>query len=57
MCQATSTRSSSCWKVLDNEKAKGKAKKGWGGLSSSAEDFLHFEQMLLNGGELLGTGC
>lgn len=28
-------------------------KKGWG-LSSSAEDFLHFNQMLLNGGELFG---
>ncbi len=37
--------------------------KGWGatkyisasgGLSSSAEDYLHFEQMLLNGGELFG---
>jgi CubicO group peptidase (beta-lactamase class C family) len=31
-----------------------KSKKGWGGLSSAAEDFLHFEQMLLNGGELFG---
>ena len=29
-------------------------KKGWGGLSSAAEDFLHFNQMLLNGGELFG---
>lgn len=39
--------------------------KGWGkptkyfsasgGLSSSAEDYLHFEQMLLNGGELFGN--
>lgn len=37
--------------------------KGWGptkyfsasgGLSSAAEDYLHFEQMLLNGGELFG---
>ena len=28
-------------------------KKGWG-LSSSAEDFLHFNQMLLNGGRLFG---
>jgi CubicO group peptidase (beta-lactamase class C family) len=37
-----------------NEKAKGKGK-GWGGLSSSAEDFLHFEQMLLNGGVLFGN--
>jgi CubicO group peptidase (beta-lactamase class C family) len=42
----------------DNEKAKGNVKgkaKGWGALSSSAEDFLHFEQMLLNGGELFGN--
>jgi len=30
-----------------------KKKKGWG-LSSTAEDFLHFYQMLLNGGELFG---
>jgi len=30
------------------------SKKGGGGLCSSAEDFLHFEQMLLNGGELFG---
>ena len=30
-----------------------KKKKGWG-LSSTAEDFLHFNQMLLNGGELFG---
>ncbi len=29
-------------------------KKGGGGLMSTAEDFLHFEQMLLNGGELFG---
>jgi CubicO group peptidase (beta-lactamase class C family) len=29
-------------------------KKGGGGLVSTAEDFLHFEQMLLNGGELFG---
>lgn len=38
--------------------------KGWGatkffsasgGLSSAAEDYLHFEQMLLNGGELFGN--
>ena len=29
-------------------------KKGGGGLVSAAEDFLHFEQMLLNGGELFG---
>lgn len=28
--------------------------KGGGGLLSTAEDFLHFEQMLLNGGELFG---
>ena len=28
--------------------------KGGGGLISAAEDFLHFEQMLLNGGELFG---
>jgi CubicO group peptidase (beta-lactamase class C family) len=28
--------------------------KGGGGLISTAEDFLHFEQMLLNGGELFG---
>jgi CubicO group peptidase (beta-lactamase class C family) len=28
-------------------------KKGWG-LSSTAEDYLHFNQMLLNGGELFG---
>lgn len=26
-----------------------------GGLTSSAEDYLHFEQMLLNGGELFGN--
>ena len=33
------------------------AKKGKGGmgLSSTAEDFLHFQQMLLNGGELFGN--
>gem|GEM_PF-22091 len=30
------------------------SKKGGGGLCSTAEDFLHFEQMLLNGGELFG---
>jgi CubicO group peptidase (beta-lactamase class C family) len=30
------------------------SKKGGGGLVSAAEDFLHFEQMLLNGGELFG---
>ena len=30
------------------------SKKGGGGLCSAAEDFLHFEQMLLNGGELFG---
>jgi CubicO group peptidase (beta-lactamase class C family) len=29
--------------------------KGGGGLVSTAEDFLHFEQMLLNGGELFGN--
>jgi CubicO group peptidase (beta-lactamase class C family) len=29
-------------------------KKGGGGLVSTVEDFLHFEQMLLNGGELFG---
>lgn len=29
-------------------------KKGGGGLVSTAEDFLHFEQMLLNGGKLFG---
>ena len=29
-------------------------KKGGSGLMSTAEDFLHFEQMLLNGGELFG---
>jgi CubicO group peptidase (beta-lactamase class C family) len=29
-------------------------KKGGGGLVSTAEDFLHFEQMLLNKGELFG---
>ena len=28
--------------------------KGGGGLVSTVEDFLHFEQMLLNGGELFG---
>lgn len=28
--------------------------KGGGRLISAAEDFLHFEQMLLNGGELFG---
>ena len=28
--------------------------KGGGGLVSAAEDFLHFQQMLLNGGELFG---
>ena len=47
--------------VLNNDWAKAK---GWGkrtkyfsasgGLSSAAEDYLHFEQMLLNGGELFG---
>ena len=31
------------------------SKKGGDGLCSSAEDFLHFEQMLLNGGELFGN--
>jgi len=30
------------------------SKKGGGGLLSAAEDYLHFEQMLLNGGELFG---
>lgn len=30
------------------------SKKKGGGLLSAAEDFLHFEQMLLNGGELFG---
>jgi CubicO group peptidase (beta-lactamase class C family) len=29
--------------------------KGGGGLISAAEDFLHFEQLLLNGGELFGS--
>lgn len=29
--------------------------KGGMGLSSTAEDFLHFQQMLLNGGELFGN--
>ena len=33
---------------------KTKKPKGGMGLSSTAEDFLHFEQMLLNGGELFG---
>ncbi len=33
---------------------KGKKPKGGMGLSSAAEDFLHFEQMLLGGGELFG---
>jgi len=46
--------------VMKNDWAK---LKGWGptkyfsasgGLSSAAEDYLHFEQMLLNGGELFG---
>ena len=31
-----------------------KKKKGGLGLSSTAEDYLHFQQMLLNGGELFG---
>jgi CubicO group peptidase (beta-lactamase class C family) len=30
------------------------SKKGGWGLSSTAEDYLHFNQMLLNGGELFG---
>ncbi len=48
--------------VIEGSKAWAKLK-GWGetkyisasgGLSSAAEDYLHFEQMLLNGGELFG---
>jgi CubicO group peptidase (beta-lactamase class C family) len=32
-----------------------KKKKGGTGLSSTAEDYLHFQQMLLNGGEFFGN--